>query len=80
MKTLKESWNYVKASKNYTFLAIAIFFLFSIVGFVFPVFQEKIYEMILELKLLFEGLNLWQTIGLIFFNNANLNTGIHPAE
>jgi stage II sporulation protein M len=70
MSELKESWSFIKKSKIYILISVLVFSLFSIIGFVFPFFEEQIFKIISELKLLFEGLNLWETIGLIFFNNA----------
>jgi stage II sporulation protein M len=70
MSELKESWSFIKKSKIYILISVLVFSLFSIIGFVFPFFEEQIFKIISELKLLFEGLNLWQTMGLIFFNNA----------
>ena len=70
MKLLKESLDYIKESKFYIYIGVFIFFFFSLIGFVFPMFQEQIFRIIEELSALFEGKNLWETIGLIFFNNA----------
>lgn len=70
MKSLNESLNYVKESKPYIWLSVFVFFLFSFIGFIFPMFQEQIFRIIQELSGLFEGKNLWETTGLIFFNNA----------
>ncbi len=70
MSEFKESWKFVKQSKDFIFFGILIFLLFTILGFIFPLFEEQIIKMIQDLRLLFEGLNLWQTIGLLFFNNA----------
>ncbi len=70
MKIIKNSLDFIKESKKYIFLVVFIFLLFSFIGFNFPFFEDAILGIISELRNLFEGLNLWQTIGLIFFNNA----------
>lgn len=70
MNILKREIKFLKESKHYIFVSIIIFLCFSVIGFIFPVFKEQILEMIQELQGIFQGLNLWETIGLIFFNNA----------
>lgn len=70
MKIFNESLRFIKESKGYIFISISIFIIFSILGFIFPMFEEQIMKIISDLGLMFEGLNLPETIGLIFFNNA----------
>ncbi len=70
MKILREELEFVRKSKMYIFIAVGIFLLFSILGFIFPIFEEEIMIVISEMKTMFEGLNVWQTIGLLFFNNS----------
>jgi len=70
MSEFKESWKFVKESRLYILFGVLVFLFFSILGFIFPIFEDLILHVIRQLKLLFEGLNLWETIGLLFFNNA----------
>ncbi len=72
----KKSFEFLKESRNYVFFVVALFFLISLV--VFSDFQnEQINEIVKEeLKKLveeFQGLNVFQTICKIFFNNATVS-------
>ena len=69
-RNYKEAWDYLKESKNYIWIAAAIFILFGILGFIFPIFFVN------EIKLFVEqlieatrGFNTWQMIWFIFKNN-----------
>jgi stage II sporulation protein M len=75
MKKQKQNYyteriKFLKQSKNYLISVSIIFFLTALFGFFFPVFfTEQIIEMLKQLIQKFEGLNLFQTIVLIFLNN-----------
>ncbi len=70
MNQVKSCFNFIIESRFYIFISILIFFIFSVLGFIYPLFEEQLILMIEQMTLLFKGLNLWQTMGLIFFNNA----------
>jgi stage II sporulation protein M len=70
MKNITESIQYLKESQKYIIMSTIFFFIFSIIGFTFPIFKEEIFNLIAEILAMFEGLNIFQTIALIFFNNA----------
>ncbi len=70
-RTYKESWKYIKESKRYIFTITSVFLIFILIGIIFPtIFAEKLFELIKEMLLMFEGKNLPETISLIFLNNA----------
>jgi stage II sporulation protein M len=51
-------------------LSLVIFFSFFLVGFAFPIFfREKIFDFMANLVGSLEGLNTWEVMGFIFFNN-----------
>ncbi len=69
-KQYKESWKYIKESRNYIFIIVGIFLIFSVIGFLFPVFfVEQIQKLLQELIDKTAGLSMWQMILFIFFNN-----------
>ena len=69
-RNYRACWNFLKESKNYVWFAVLIFLLFTIIGFVFPMFfQDKIFALLEELALKFEGLGVLETMGFIFLNN-----------
>lgn len=70
MSFLKPYFKHIKENRKYIYFSTIIFVLFSFIGFFFPILREEILKIIAELSLMFEGLNLIQTTGLIFFNNA----------
>jgi len=68
----KESWNFILESRKQIYFAIIIFFLFALFGFFVPAspdLKKIIYEKLREIMLMFEGLNVFETIWLIFSNN-----------
>ena len=66
----KKSWETLRVSKNYIWFAVVVFLLFSIIGFVFPVFfVDEIMALLEKLALEFEGLGVFDTILKIFLNN-----------
>jgi len=68
----RESFSFVKESKKYIFIVLTIFLLFLIIGYfsrLTPEMDVLIKERLKEIAMLFEGLNLPQTIWMIFSNN-----------
>jgi stage II sporulation protein M len=70
MRKIINCLKFIKESKGYIYGTSFLFFFFAIIGFYFPLMEEQIMRIILELQEMFEGLNLWETISLIFFNNS----------
>ena len=71
-KNYIESWNYVKDSRNFIYITIAVFLFFFLVGFFVQspkILEEKILEFIRDLLLKTEGMSPFQLISFIFFNN-----------
>lgn len=67
-----KSWNYLKESKNFIYIIIAIFFVFALVGFFVPVpdsIAEQILNFIKELIERTQGMSQLELIKFIFFNN-----------
>ncbi|MFA5174061.1 MAG: stage II sporulation protein M [Candidatus Pacearchaeota archaeon] len=61
---------YLKESRKYIWFAFLIFLVFSLIGFLFPVFFEKqIINLIKDLVDKTEGLSWFGLIGYIFLNN-----------
>ena len=71
-KEYKDSWNYIKESKNFIYFIIGVFFVFALIGFFVPA-SEEITKIILEFieKLLEQTKDMSQgeLIGFIFANN-----------
>jgi len=68
----KENWDYIKESKNFIYLIIAVFFVFAFVGFFIPVpdaVAEQILHFIQELLEKIQGMNQNELISFIFLNN-----------
>ena len=66
----KACWGFLRESRNYIIVSLGVFCMFFIVGFGLPIFfNEQIFAMIEEMILKFEGLGVFETIGLIFLNN-----------
>jgi stage II sporulation protein M len=71
-KLYNESFSFIRDSKKYIFIVLTIFFLFLIIGYFSslpPELENLIKERLREIVMLFQGLNLPQTIWLIFSNN-----------
>lgn len=65
-----ERINFLKESKNYVFAITGIFIFFAFVGFIYPhLLEDRLLELIKQLREMFVGKNLFETIALIFFNN-----------
>lgn len=68
----KESFSFVKESKKYIFIITFLFLFFAVIGYftTLPLELENLLkERLKEIAMLFEGLNLPQTIWMIFSNN-----------
>ena len=68
----RKGWEFVKDSRNFIYIIIAVFFLFAIIGFVAPVPEEikiQLLEFINKLISQTENLSLPELIGFIFLNN-----------
>ncbi|MEK6888533.1 MAG: stage II sporulation protein M [Nanoarchaeota archaeon] len=66
----RESLDYVAESRQFVYIAITLFILSGVIGFVFADkfdFIEKILKMLVDRT---EGLNTFELITFIFFNNA----------
>lgn len=69
-KTYSEAWKFLKSCKYYILFSVALFFVVGIIGFIFPVFfVEDILALLRELMASFDGLNAFETIVYIFWNN-----------
>jgi stage II sporulation protein M len=67
----KDSWEYIKESKNYIYFAAFIFLIFTILGFILPIFfVDIIKDQIANIINQTEGLDTLSLIGFIFLNNA----------
>jgi len=67
-----KSFKYLKESKNFIYLAIIIFFVFSIIGFFIPppeIIEQQILTFIQELLEKTAGMNLSELTAFIFLNN-----------
>ena len=61
---------FFKESKNYILIAVGIFFITAIIGFIFPIFfREEISNLILEMIKMLEGKTGLEIMVMIFFNN-----------
>jgi len=69
----KKSWKYLVESKKFIFSIIGIFFIFVLIGFLFPI-PEFLYNEILEfLREIFEkteNLSQWELITFLISNNV----------
>ena len=68
----KKSWKYIKATRNFIYTVIGIFFLFALFGFFIPApefLAQQILELIEDLLEKTVGMSATELIGFIFFNN-----------
>lgn len=68
----KNSWNYIKDSRNFVYVIALIFFIFALGGFfITPAgdFAEQILKFIQELIEKIQGMSQGELISFIFFNN-----------
>ena len=67
-----KSWSYLKSSREFIYSAILIFFIFAVMGFLFPVpeqIKEQIMNMIQELLEKTKGMSGLELTNYIFWNN-----------
>ncbi|MFW6233265.1 MAG: stage II sporulation protein M [Nanoarchaeota archaeon] len=72
IKKYKESFKYIKESKNYIYLIIILFILSSLIGFFMQtpsLLETKILEFIEEILTKTQGMNQLELILFIFLNN-----------
>lgn len=68
----KKSWKYVKKSKNFIFIAIAIFFIFALIGFFIPApesIAKEILKFIQDIMEKTKDMSAGELIIFIFLNN-----------
>lgn len=68
----KKSWDYLKHSKNFIYVIIIIFFVFTLIGFFISVpdsLKSQILKFITELLEKTQGMSQMELIKFIFFNN-----------
>src|SRR3990172_7750872 len=68
----RESWKYIKDSRNFIYSVIAVFLFFALVGFILPIpaeLETKILEFIEELLRQTEGMSQSELIKFILLNN-----------
>ncbi len=66
----KKCWGYLLDTKTFILVTLTIFCLFILIGFTLPYFfTEEIMTFMKELLERFAGLNVYETITAIFFNN-----------
>lgn len=66
------SWNYIKESKDFIYLIIGVFIVFSLVGFFIPApdfISEQIFKFIHNLIERTQGMSMLELISFIFLNN-----------
>jgi len=69
-KNYKLCWKFLKETKNYIWFSVFLFFLFAVIGFIFPTFfKQQIFDYILGITLKLKDYSAIQLIGFIFFNN-----------
>ena len=68
----KKSWDYLKESRNFIYIIVAVFFVFSLIGFFIPAsdsLTEQILNFIKELLERTGDMSQGELIGFIFLNN-----------
>lgn len=67
-------WGYLKESQKYIFSVFGFFILFSLIGFLFPIFfVEEINKLITNLISTTDGLDFIHMVIFIFKNNAGIS-------
>lgn len=70
IRELRESWSYIKESKNYIWAVAAVFIISTFVGFIYPEFYaENILNFLRELIGRTQGMDVPQLTAYIFWNN-----------
>jgi len=68
----KKSWVFIKDSKKFIYLVLVLFFVFVLIGFLMPapaMVENKIMEFLKELLEKTKGMDCFEMIRFIFFNN-----------
>lgn len=68
----KESWNYIKESRNFIYVVVGVFTFFILLGSFFPIpieVEKRIWEFITELVKKTQGMSVSELTKYIFFNN-----------
>ncbi|VVB79652.1 Stage II sporulation protein M [uncultured archaeon] len=71
-----DCFNFLKSSKSYILLTISLFILFVLLGYLFQMpsnLETKFLEMLKQIAERFNGLNVYQTVWLIFSNNLTVS-------
>jgi len=69
-KIYKESWKFIKGTKNYIYFMVLMFIVALIVGVIFPnIFDERIMEYLRDLLGQIEGFGFFQLLMFILKNN-----------
>lgn len=71
-KEYRDSWDYIKASRNFIYIIIGIFLIFGLIGFFIPApdfLMEQILDFVRELLEKTQGMSQMELIQFIFFNN-----------
>jgi stage II sporulation protein M len=66
------SWNYINESRNFIYIIVGVFFVFSLIGFLIPapdIVSEQIMKFVEELIKKTQGMSMLELIGFIFSNN-----------
>jgi len=72
LKEYKKSWMFIKESRDFIYLIIGIFFVFSLIGFFIPppeLIEEQILKFFEELLQKTQGMNGFELMNFIFLNN-----------
>lgn len=67
------SWDYIKESRNFIYATIAVFFVFSLIGFFVPApdsIKDSIIKLLEEILGKTQGMSQIELIKFIFINNA----------
>jgi len=66
----RDSLDYIKESKNYIWVATALFLASALIGFIYPgLFEDKIMALLIDLVEKTTGLSALELTGFIFWNN-----------
>jgi len=71
-KEYRDSWGYIKDSRNFIYIVIGIFLIFGLIGFFIPApdfLMEQILDFVRELLEKTQGMSQMELIQFIFFNN-----------
>lgn len=69
----KKSWSYIRETRNFIYIFIAVFFFFTLLGFFLPApepLAEQILKFIEELLEKTQGMSQGELISFIFLNNV----------